>query len=59
MKILYLVSYFDNLTIEDIKKLSQNEGQVSVAAVKYSRLIGEEIENIVGEKSHYLINCVS
>ncbi len=51
MKVLYLGSFIDNSSIEDINKLSSDEGQVSIAAVKYSRLIGEGIEGIVEKKN--------
>ena len=58
MKLLYLGSYADKHTIEIINKSSSNEGQVSIAAVKYSYLIGEGIEEAIGKENITKIHLV-
>jgi glycosyltransferase involved in cell wall biosynthesis len=50
MRVLFIGVYADDETISYINKSSKNEGSVSVAAIKYTRLIGEGIKQDIGKK---------
>ena len=51
MRVLFIGVYADDETISYVNKHSKKEGSVSIAAIKYTRLIGEGIKEDIGEKS--------
>lgn len=51
MKILFIGVFADDNVISKLNDLSSNDGSISVAAVKYTRLIGEGFKLNVGDAS--------
>jgi hypothetical protein len=51
MKFLFIGVYANQDLIFKLNKLSSSDGSMSIAAMKYTRLIGEGFKHNVGDKS--------
>ena len=51
MKFLFIGVYANQDLILKLNKLSSNDGSMSIAAIKYTRLIGEGFKHNVGDNS--------